>query len=57
MASPQTQKPNSKKASSLGFVEVGEIRDSVIILREGQMRSVIAVSSANFALNPLKFRP
>jgi len=50
MASPQTQKPNFKKASSLGFVEVGEIRDSVIILREGQMRSVIAVSSANFAL-------
>src|SRR6476659_223664 len=40
----------NQKASTLGFVEVSEIRDSVLILREGQMRGVLAVSSANFAL-------
>lgn len=39
-----------QKASTLGFVEVAEIRDGVLILREGQMRAVLAVSSANFAL-------
>lgn len=43
-----SQKPS--KVSTLGFVEISEIRDSVLILREGQMRSVLAVSSANFAL-------
>jgi hypothetical protein len=39
-----------QKQSTLGFVDVSEIRDSVLILREGQMRAVLAVSSANFAL-------
>jgi len=38
------------KASTLGFVEIAEIRDSVVILREGQLRGIIAISSANFAL-------
>jgi hypothetical protein len=38
------------KYSSLAFVEVAEIRDGTLILREGQMRGVLAVSSANFAL-------
>lgn len=38
------------KASSLGFVEVAEIRDNVLVLKDGQYRSVLAVSSANFAL-------
>jgi hypothetical protein len=38
------------KYSTLGFVEISEIRDSVLILRENQMRAVVAVSSANFAL-------
>ena len=43
---------NSKtqKSSTLGFVEINEIRDSVVVLREGQMRGILAVSSANFAL-------
>lgn len=41
---------NNSKFSTLAFVEVGEIRDSVLVLREGQMRSIMAVSSANFAL-------
>jgi hypothetical protein len=38
------------KYSTLGFVEVSEIRDDTLILRDGQIRSVLAVSSANFAL-------
>jgi hypothetical protein len=43
--------PTSKsKFSTLAFVEIAEIRDNVLILREGQMRGILAVSSANFAL-------
>jgi hypothetical protein len=38
------------KASTLSFVEIAEIKDSTLVLREGQMRAVLAVSSANFAL-------
>jgi len=49
--SPNTnQSLSSNKTSTLSFVEVSEIRDSVLVLREGQYRAVIAVSSANFAL-------
>ncbi len=44
------KKGPKKKGSTLSFVEVSEIRDSVLILREGQMRGVLSVSSANFAL-------
>jgi hypothetical protein len=42
--------PKKPKYSTLAFVEVSEIRDGVIILRENQLRAVLAVSSANFAL-------
>ena len=42
------------KNSSLNFVEVAEVRDSVMILREGQMRGILAVSSANFALKSIQ---
>ncbi|MBC7472579.1 MAG: hypothetical protein H7196_04980 [candidate division SR1 bacterium] len=45
---------SSTKSSTLGFVEISEIRDSVLILREGQMRAVLAVSSANFALKSIQ---
>jgi hypothetical protein len=38
------------KQSTLNFVEVAEIRDGTLILRTGEMRAVIGVSSANFAL-------
>jgi hypothetical protein len=40
----------SAKTSTLNFVEISEIRDSAIILREGQLRGILTVSSANFAL-------
>ena len=38
------------KFSTLAFVEVSEVRDDTLILRDGQLRSIMAVSSANFAL-------
>jgi hypothetical protein len=50
---PTTPTSNSK-SSTLSFVEISEIRDSVLILREGQMRAVLAVSSANFALKSIQ---
>ena len=52
MATPNSKPSTSKKRkySTLAFVEVAEIRDSVLVLREGQLRAVLAVSSANFAL-------
>lgn len=46
--SPKTQQKN--KQSTLNFVEVSEIRDGVLVLRSSEMRAVMAVSSANFAL-------
>lgn len=46
--------PTNVKNSSLNFVEIAEIRDSTIVLREGQMRGVIAISSANFALKSVE---
>ncbi len=53
-SSKQTQASKQQKTSTLGFVEVGEVRDSTLILREGQMRAVLAVSSANFALKSIQ---
>jgi hypothetical protein len=44
-----TVKPK-KLASTLNFLQISEIRDSVLVLRESQMRGVLAVSSTNFAL-------
>ena len=46
----KSKNANSAKNSTLNFVEIAEIRDSTIVLREGQMRGILAVSSANFAL-------
>jgi hypothetical protein len=40
----------AKNNSTIDFINIAEIRDSVIILKENEMRAVIAVSSANFAL-------
>lgn len=45
--------PKNTTSSVLNFVEVAEIRDKSILLREGQMRAVVMVSSANFALKSL----
>jgi hypothetical protein len=40
--------------SSLNFLEVAEIRNGVIVLKEKQMRMILSVSSANFALKSTK---
>lgn len=54
MVEPKTEEKNSTsqqtKQTTLAFVEVAEIRDGVLVLRDGTMRTVTAVSSANFAL-------
>jgi len=41
---------NKKLNSTNSFVEVSEIRDSVLIMKNGSLRSVIEVGSTNFAL-------
>lgn len=50
----ETTKTNStttkNQMSTLAFLEVGEIRDDTLVLKNGNMRAVIAISSANFAL-------
>lgn len=43
-----------ERASTLDFMQVDEIRDSVVVLKEGQMRAILSVSSANFALKSTK---
>lgn len=47
-------KSNSKnkkiKASTQDYLDIAEIRDDVVVLKDGSMRAVIMVSSINFAL-------
>lgn len=54
----KTTQINQKKAknqiSSLDFLQVAEVRDGVLILKEGQIRSIVSISSANFALKSAK---
>ncbi len=45
-----TPNKNKNVASSLNFLQIAEIRDSVLVLRESQIRCILAVSSTNFAL-------
>jgi hypothetical protein len=55
MADTAKPAPTAKElASTLDFMQVEEVRDSVIVLKESQIRSVISVSSANFALKSTK---
>lgn len=46
MAKPNKQPTNSTRS----FVEVSEVRDSVLVLKNGSLRSIIEVGSTNFAL-------
>ncbi len=41
---------NKIKASTQGYLDIAEFRDDTIIMRDGTLRSVILVSSINFAL-------
>ncbi|PCI28842.1 hypothetical protein COB52_03155 [Candidatus Kaiserbacteria bacterium] len=42
--------PETKTASSQDFVPIKEVRDGVIILKDGGIRAVLMASSLNFAL-------
>jgi hypothetical protein len=48
----QSQKLSGKKpgVSAQRFLDVSEIRDGVVVLKDGTLRSVLLVSSVNFAL-------
>jgi hypothetical protein len=48
MASPTPLKP--KAPSTQRFIDVWEIKDDVVILRDGTLRAILLVSSVNFAL-------
>lgn len=51
----QSQKLSGKKpgVSAQRFLDVSEIRDGVVVLKDGTLRSVLLVSSVNFALKSL----
>ncbi|MBP6944604.1 hypothetical protein KBD61_02065 [Patescibacteria group bacterium] len=51
----QSQKLAGKKpgVSAQRFLDVSEIRDGVVILKDGSLRSVLLVSSVNFALKSM----
>ena len=48
MPNLQTKKPSSK--STQEFVPVREVRDGIIVLKDGGLRAVLLASSINFAL-------
>jgi len=50
MASNSTSVEDKKKKSIQGYLDIAEIRDGIVILKNGSLRSVIMASSINFAL-------
>ena len=44
------RQPAGKLASSQRYLDVAQIRDGVVVLRDGSLRSVILVNAVNFAL-------
>lgn len=57
MATPQVETMHSKKlagakvaASTEQYLDIAEIRDNVVIMKDGTLRGVVLVSSINFAL-------
>ncbi len=40
----------AKQSTTQGFIPIQEIRDGIVILRNGGMRSVVLATSLNFAL-------
>ena len=49
MATPLTQKRRTKH-SAQQYLDIAEIRDGVVILRDGSFRAILMASSLNFAL-------
>lgn len=50
MKSTQAQKKTAKKPSAQQYLPIAEIRDGVVILKDGTLRGVFLVSSINFSL-------
>ena len=46
----QNQNQNGSDAQMQEYLKIAEIKDSVVVLRDGSLRSVLAVSSVNFDL-------
>lgn len=51
MSTPEKQ--NQKGLSSQQYLEIGEIKDNVVIMKNGSLRAVLMVSSINFALKSI----
>lgn len=47
---PTDQPQNTARKASQNFVPVQEVRDGIVILKDGGMRSILMASSINFAL-------
>jgi len=45
-----TKKPTKPTASTQAYLDIEEIREDVVILKDGSMRAIILVSSINFDL-------
>ncbi len=46
----QTKTTESKSQTTKDFVEVADVRDNVVVLKDGSLRSILEVSSTNFDL-------
>jgi type IV secretory pathway VirB4 component len=51
MSTPEKQK--NKGMSSQNYLEISEIKDNVVIMKNGSLRAVLMVSSVNFALKSI----
>lgn len=52
MAKPnlEMQKPKSRGESTQKYLDVAEVKDNTLVLKDGSLRAVVVVSSTNFAL-------
>jgi type IV secretory pathway VirB4 component len=51
MSTPEKQ--NLKGLSSQNYLEISEVKDNVVIMKNGSLRAVLMVSSVNFALKSI----
>ncbi len=52
MSTPEKQ--NKKGLSAQKYLDIAEIKDSVVLMKNGSMKSVLMVSSINFALKSIE---
>lgn len=50
MQNKQKKKQKEKKASTQNYLPIAEIKEGVVVLKDGTMRAIIMTSSINFAL-------